>query len=556
MSVKLDAPFNIDLLVLDERIAATMRPVSSLDTFVGATKNFNPEGLYSNEIFGVVGTPARMSRFSYIDLRVPIIHPTIYKVLIQLKGFYKEIMSSKEFAKWDPDLSDFVKSDMIDGRTGFQFFIEHFKDLKIPTNQSIGRQQAVALFEKYKNNCLMSKIVVIPAGLRDLEIDENGRTTSDSVNELYYKLLAISNTINVASASMSIESYNQQRVSFQNTVMEIYEAFSQIVEGKKNLMMGKWASRKIFNGTRNVITAMNTAVDDIDHPKNVNFNDTIMGIYQTAKALLPITLFHLQHGFLERVFSAPGAPAILTDPKTKQSVAVQLKSLTYSDWTSNEGLEKHLTYYQEETIRHEPIRVEGYYLGLCYRGPDGTFALINGIEQLPAGRDPKSCTPITLTELIYCAIYAIANQYPVFVTRYPITGIGSVYPSYIHLRSTIQSEERKPLNTDTWEVDESQPIAYYFPVLGSGFYNSMSPHSSRLARLGADFDGDTCSANAVYSDESRREIAEFFETKKAYVGTDGNFIYDTSVDTVAHVLNNITGPRKYDPNYEQSAAKE
>lgn len=546
MSAKLDVPFNIDLLILDDKAVSLMRPITSLDTFVGASKNFNPDGLYSNEIFGVVGTVARSTRFAYIDLRVPIIHPTIYKTLIRLKGFYKDIMSSKEFARWDPDLGDFVKCDMLEGRTGYQFFIEHFQKLKLVANLSVGRQQAVALFEKYKNSCLMSKVAVIPAGLRDIEVDDNGRTTSDEINELYYKLIAISNTINLASASASLESYNQQRVSFQNTVLEIYEAFSQIIEGKKNLMMGKWASRKVFNGTRNVITSMNTAVEEVGHPKNVKFNDTLVGLYQTAKGLLPITLFQLRQGFLDRVFSSVGAPAILTDTKTLQSVNVHLQATTYTEWMSNEGLEKQLTYFKEESIRHEPIKVEDYYLGLCYRGPDGTFALLNGIEQLPEGRLAEHCTPITLTELIYCALYPVANKYPVFVTRYPITGIGSVYPSYTHLKTTIQSETRKPLNVDSWEVEEDLPVAYEFPVRGSGFYNSLSPHSSKLTRLGADFDGDTCSANFVYTDEALDEINKFFNSKKAYVGTDGRFINDTSVDTVMHVLRNITGSRKYD----------
>lgn len=546
MTVKLDVPFNLELLILDEKSVSMMRPVTSLDTFVGATKNFNPDGLYSNEIFGVVGTAARAARFAYIDIRVPIIHPTIYKTLIALKSFYKEILSAKEFAKWDPQVGDFVRSDMLEGRTGYQFFIEHFQKLQIPSNQSVGRQQAIALFDKYKDVCLMSKVLVIPAGLRDIEIDETGRAVSDSINELYYKLIAISNTINATTAEENIESYNQQRVSFQNTVSEIYEAFSQMVEGKKNLMMGKWASRRPFNGTRNVITAMNTAVAELGHPKNVKFNDTLVGLYQVSKGMLPVTLFNLRQGFLDRVFSSVGAPAILTDAKTLQSVAVQLKATTYADWMSSEGLEKQLTYFKEDSIRHEPIKIENYYLGLCYRGPDGTFALINGIDQLPEGRDAKDCTPITLAELIYCAIYAIANSYPIFVTRYPITGVGSVYPSFIHLKSTIAAEERRPLNPDTWEIEEDQPIAYEFPVVGSGFYNSLSPHSSWLSRLGADFDGDTCSGNIVYSDEAKQEVKQYLMSKRAYVGTDGRFIRDTNVDTIAHVLRNITGRRKYD----------
>ncbi len=545
MSAKLDVPFNLDLLVLDEKSIELMRPVTTLDTYAGATKNFNPDGLYSNEIFGVVGTQARSSRFSYISLRVPIIHPTIYKALIQLRAFYKEIMSSKEFAKWDPEINDFVKTDMLEGRTGYEFFMQNFQNLVIPSNSSIKRQQTIALFEKYKNKCIIDKVIVIPAGLRDLEIDEAGRTTSDDINELYFKLLAISNTINASSAKISLESYNQQRVSFQNTVSEIYEAFSLIVEGKKNLMMGKWAARKVFNGTRNVITAMDTSSTELGSPQNVGFNDTLVGLYQTVKGMLPITLFNMRQGFLDRCFSSPGAPAILTDRKSLQSVAVQLKATTYSDWLSNEGLEKFLTYFKEETVRHEPIKIEGYYLGLCYRGPDGTFALINGIDQLPSDRSAKHCTPITMTELLYCSIYEAANKCPVFVTRYPITGIGSVYPSYANLRSTVRSEVRKPLDTETWEIDQTKQIAYQFPVLGSGFYNSMSPHASKLARLGADYDGDTTSANYLYTDEARKEVNNFLNAKKAYVGTDGRFINNTDVDTIAYVLNNITGPRKY-----------
>lgn len=486
MTQRLDIPFNIDLLIVNEETARTMRPVKSLDMYVGAGKNLNPDGLYSNEIFGVVGTNIRSNRFSYIDLKVPIIHPTICKLLFKLKNFYKEIMSGKEFARWDPTINDFVRSDLVDGRTGYQFFCEYLTRLQLPTNDSVGRQQAVALFEKYKNDCFVTKVLVLPAGLRDLEVDDNGRASSDEVNELYFKLVAISNTINLSSLKAGIESYNPQRISLQNTFNDIYDYFSQIVEGKKNLMMGKWASRKPFNGTRNVITSMNTTSTKLSHPSNVTFNDTLVGMYQASKGMLPITIFHLKTGFLDRCFTTPGAPALLTDMSTLESKRVQLKSDSYNQWISTEGLEKWLSYFKEESIRHDPIVIEGNYLGLCYKGPDGTFALINGIDQLPEGRDPKDCTPITIAELLYCSIYAIANSYPIFVTRYPIAGIGSVYPSLVHMKSTVRSETRVELDTDTWEPIGEKNVAYEFPIQGSSFYNSLSPHSSRLSGLTAD----------------------------------------------------------------------
>lgn len=555
MSLKSDVPFNLDLLVLDEKEASFIRPVTSLSAFVGAGKNFHPDGLYSTEIFGLVGTAARSERLSYIDLRLPIIHPTIYKSLVGLRSFYKDILSAKEFAKFDPQLQDFVKSDMVDGRTGYEFFVEHLPKLKIPTNQSVVRQEAVALLDKYRDRCLIQRVVVIPAGLRDMETDDSGRATSDEINEYYYKLLAISNTINQSAARTSVESYNQQRASLQNTMMEIYEIFTGVVEGKKNLMMGKWAGRRIFNGTRNVISAMDTSVSELGHPSNVDVNDSMVGLYQAAKQLLPVTISRMRQGFLERVFSGPGAPAIVTDPNTLQSVSVQLSAATYADWTSKEGLEKQLTYFKEDSIRHAPIRLDDYYLGLCYRGPDNTWAFINGIEQLPDGRSQQDCTPISLAELIYAALYEVAHDYPAFLTRYPITGIGSIFASWIYLRSTTRYEERAPLNPDTWEIDTSRKVAYHFPVRGSTFFNSLSPHPTQVKGAGADFDGDTCSSNSTYSDEAVAETKAFLNSARAYVGTDGRFIKDTNLDTVVNVLTNMTGGLKYDPNYttQQSA---
>lgn len=546
---RLDIPFNIDLLFVDDKLTQVLRPVTTLDSFVGATKNFNPSGLFSNEIFGVPGTQSRSTRFSYIDIKVPVIHPTVCKALIKMRAFYKEIMSGKEFAKFDPTIGDFVKSDVVDGYTGFNFFCENLPKLKLVSNDSVSRQQTVALFEKYKNKCTVSKILVIPAGLRDMEIDENGRATSDEINELYFKLVAISNTINPSSAKASIESYNPQRMSLQNTFNEIYDYLSKMVEGKKNLMMGKWASRKVFNTTRNVITSMSTVSKTLGHERNVDFNSTLVGLYQCSKGMLPITIYRLKTGFLDSCFSTPGAPALLCDPKTKLSKRVMLKSETYAQWLSTEGLEKWLTYFKEETIRHDPILVEGNYLGLCYRGPDNTFALINGVDQLPNGRSESDCTPITMAELIYSAIYSIANNYSGYVTRYPITGIGSTYPSKVYLKTTVKFDERVELDPFTWEPKGKEFIAYQFPVLDSGFYNSLSPHGSRLKNLGADFDGDTCSFNIVYTDESIKECNNFYNSKRAYVGTDGRFINDSSIDTITYVLRNMTGRKKYvEPN--------
>lgn len=532
-------PFNIDLLSISEFDQTRMRAVTSLDTFTGASKDFHPDGLFSTQTFGVAGSDARFARYGYINIKLSIIHPTVFKALIGLKALYRDILAGKEFAIWDPWVKDFVKSDLVDGKTGYQFFMEHWEEIVFEPRPSIKREQAIRLITKYKGRSLVDKILVIPAGLRDLEIDENGRESSDEINALYYKLVAISNTINPATMKVSPEAYNSQRMSLQNTFLAIYDYIASIVQGKKNLLMGKWASRKIFNGTRNVITSMSTAVAELDAPGNIGFNDTAVGLYQSLKAMLPISLYNLKNGFLAEVFTAVASPALLVNPKTLQSERVQLKPEQYDAWMTNEGLEKFITYFKEDSIRHDPIKVGGYYLGLMYRGPDKAFKLIHGIDELPPGRSADDCKPITRAELLYCAIYAVANNYPGFVTRFPIAGIGSVYPSMLYLKSTIKSEVRQELDND-WQPKGKDFIAYEFPTTAS-FFNSMAMHPSRLKGAAADHDGDTASWNMAYSDESVAEVKKFMLSKACYVNTDGSLIADISLDTVSFVLKNITG---------------
>lgn len=486
---KLDIPFNITLLNLTASRLMKLRAVKSLDINDGATRNFHPDGLYSTQTFGIVGSNGRSLKFGYIDLKISVIHPTIFNTLIQLKNLYKEILSGKEFARWDPDLCDFVKADIIDGQTGFEFFITHFKKIQFEERPSVRREQAIKLMEKFRDQALVSKIPVLPAGLRDIEVDDSGRTTSDEINELYYKLIAISNTISPSTVNISPEAYNSQRMSLQNGVVDVYNYLSKIVEGKKNLMMGKWASRRVFNGTRNVMTSMDTTAAVLGSPGNIGFNDSAVGIYQASKAILPVTLFQLKNGYLSNCFSAKGATVLLTNTKTLMSEQVEVKPEVFDQWMSNEGLEKFLTHFKESSIRHNPLIIADHYLGLLYRGPDNTFKIIHGIDELPEGRSKDDCRPLTIAELIYTQIYHVANKYPGYFTRYPITGIGSTYPSQTYLRSTVKYETRTELGSD-WLPMGNDKISYQFPVPGSDFFNSVSPHSSKLVGLGGDFDGD------------------------------------------------------------------
>jgi hypothetical protein len=415
-------------------------------------------------------------------------HPVYYKAITAMKSLYEAIMSSKEFAIWDEEKKDFIKSNALDGQTGYDFFIQHCDNIVHEERPSTDRQENISLINKYKDYHLYDKIIVLPAAYRDIEVDDTGRESSDEINSLYYKMIAISNTINIHTVRISPEAYNTQRMSLQRAFNEIYEYLANLIRGKNNLFMGKWASRKIFNGTRNVITSMNIAQTELGAPDSVDYNDTLVGLYQTLKGILPVTLYRLKTGFLSEVFPSINTPAILTNKTTLKSERVTLKSVIYDKWMTNEGLESLISSYKEPSIRHDYIKVNDHYLGLIYRGPDNTFRLIHGIDELPDDRDPKDCRPISLTELFYCVIYEVTDNYPALITRYPIAGVGSIYPSMTKLKSTIEVEKRYKIGMD-WSIDREAKIAYEFPTQ-TELFSALSPHPFKLGRLVADFDGD------------------------------------------------------------------
>lgn len=531
------APFNITILNLTPEKLIGLKPVTALDSLDGMSRNFHDNGLFSVSIFGRVGDERRNRRFSYIDIKAPIFHPVIYRALLQLKRFYGEIVEGKSFAIWDESINDFVKSNQLEGQTGFNFFATHWEKIEFHKTNSDLRQINIQLIEKYKSIAMLTKVVVLPAGLRDIQIEDDGRVSEDEINTFYRKILSISNSIPASAVKNSIEMLDGARLSIQTTFNNIYDMIENMLKGKKKLMMGKWASRKIFNGTRNVITSMSLKADRVDGKNNVGFNDTVCGLYQYAKAALPITKYSLRNGFLSEVFTGPGAPAYLVNKKTLKKESVKLKSYYYDSWMTDEGIEKIITLFGEESIRHKELEIEGYYVGLIYKGP-GVFKLFQDIDDLPEGLDRKLVTPITFCELLYIALYADSHKYPAFLTRYPITGYGSIYVCKVYLKPTLKTEIRKPLDSN-WEVDNTQAVAYEFPTK-SDFINSMSPHASKLQRLTADFDGDTASLNVVYSDEAIEEAEKLMNSKRYYVGSNGKISFSAETDTVKYVLQNMT----------------
>lgn len=529
-------PFNVSIMTVNEPLIEHLQPVEVMDLYEGASHNLHPKGLFSSELFGRRGDPIRQQLFSYIDIRQQIIHPLMYETLVSLKAMYEGIIQGTVYATWDAKLGDFVKSNELEGDTGYAFFFKHFKDLKPVMNNSRLRRTNITLFEKYKDKATHHHVLVLPAGLRDIEESEDGRVKKDEVNDYYTKLLSISNLV---SGNGNDASQDVSRRLLQNTHNAIFDYFRNILKGKKGFIQDKFASRRIFNGTRNTIIAKKTARSHLHAPNFPDAMSTGLGLYQTAKGILPITKYHLLKFITARIPPA-GDSAILVDPKTLQEVFVNLSLDLLDAWTTGEGMEKFINKYFETTLRHKPVKIGEHYLALVYKD-DQHFKIFQDIRQLPEGFDKTRVAPITYAELLYLCNYQGWNRYRVWVTRYPVTSMGSDYPSKVYVYTTVKGQVLVELDDD-WQP-QPEKVALEFPITGMAFMDATIPDSTHLSGddLGADFDGDQVSVDYVYTEEALEEVDAILHGWEHYLSPYGGMRFSTQTATINLVLHNMTG---------------
>lgn len=465
-----------------------MKPVTSTDVYEGQTNNLHEDGLYSPEIFGRVGTDQRDETESYIDVKIPIFNPTYFKALVQLKSLYGGIIKGAEYAVWDESESDFIRSNILEGETGYGFFMSRFYQLEPKLNESFRRKKRVQLFNQFRDIALTTRIIVIPAGLRDVQIEPDGTTVEQEINDYYRKLIFRSRSIFMQPGDENNSMYDNARWSIQSGYNDIDQYLFRLMEGKTGYLRRRIGTRGVVGGTRNVITARKVSIADADLNSNVNVNSTDIGVYQALLTFQYVARFALLTGFLSRAITAGSSTAKLVDPKTLEYEYVDVEPNIVDLWSSGDGLTKLFNGFKNRERRNRPIKINGRYLGLMY--DDGKYVKILGdINELPPGFDRKHVKPLTYMELFYTECCTEIEKRLLQVTRYPVTGVGSIYPSHINLRSTMGSHPRIKLD-DFWEPAETLnnfPVAEKRPM----YYDAMSVDPSREELLGSDHDGDT-----------------------------------------------------------------
>lgn len=502
---------DIFLLNVNKSEVSGLKPVTTLNSYIGSTKNFDPDGLYSTDIFGPIGSPQRDEIFSYIDVKTEIISPTVAFTLFELKRLYKGIMAGTDFAIWNTETKDFdaARASTPGADTGYAFFIKHFKELTPKPNHSRTRQEAIDFFYKFRDISLSRYVLVYPAGLRDLRVSGDSEKEHE-LGGMYRSLITISKTISEKGNTSPL--INVPRWKTQKAFNDIWENFFLLMDGKKGYSRGKVVSRSLTDGTRNVLSPLDSTSRVMGAPDSYRPTDTLVGLHQGLRSILPVT----QHYMLKRYMAGinyGGGYLKLINKKTLESEVVRVKSKTYDLYTTPEGVETILHSFTVPPKRHAAIEIEGYYMALVYQA-DGVFKVFYDINELPEGFDRKHVAPITLAELLYLSGYDVWNEYFMFITRYPVAGTGSTYPSTIRIETTVDSDMVYELEDD-WVTRKEKPAISYPKKSVDEFISAMAPNSTRIKGLQGDYDGDTGSGNSVYTKEALEEL-RLSVTKRTY----------------------------------------
>ena len=502
-----------NLIFPNKNYVKFMQEITTVNLFDNMGTTIDDDGLYSQRIFGSVGSEKRMTTFAYIDLYADILHPRIYYYLSKLSKLYVGIMNGTKYAIYNEKENDFIASDMVEGETGYTFFMKHVYSLKPKKRGTAERDDMIDVFLKYqsKGTLTNNKLLVLPAGLRDFETDKDGRVTEQEINDHYRAIFNASRIMqNIAKGSTS----DAFLFNLQTKVELLREHIKNFLYGKKGLINGDYFSRAVEYRNRTVITGTPLRLDNLDDiPDNIiDYCD--VGILQYVKSLDPVVKYKLMNKFINNCVTEDSDSAKVYNDKL-EPITVPVSSKVKRRWLTDEGLDKVMNMLMDSSVNNEPVVLDGNYM-FVVKDDGKTIEYDSNHDRVY--EDKEFIRPLTYGELFFLAIQDTIGKYPGIITRYPIAEQGSVIPVVIGLHTTADT---KRVTFKYHGIDNKEIVINKYPVQTSDWIHGMNVPFLRYAGLGADRDGDQMSLTAFLMDDSIEEVNDVLNNIINYIGTDG-----------------------------------
>ena len=248
----------INILEID-KFLKTMKakgPVKSSQFFLGKSHNPHPDGLFSEDIFGIDGSPEFRSSFSWIDLKTSVIHPVIYDILYKrIEKKIEPLLSGEKI--YTIDENGYLQEDDSGTITGIASLFENRAKWRFRKNDDADtegdRNRIIEMLETNlnKDKFFMSKLLVIPPAFRPIAImEESQEIRPDPLNELYQRILILSNQLNSVSGTLfDILSYRMQHL-----LRDLHDYARAKIAKKTGMIRKLMLGKRVDFSARTVIT--------------------------------------------------------------------------------------------------------------------------------------------------------------------------------------------------------------------------------------------------------------------------------------------------------------
>lgn len=457
---------------------------------------FNPEGLFSEEIFGQTAEEQKY-RCGYIKLPVHVFNPSVAKTIIARSG---GIIRKMAYGETKCDLKNGVLIPNKEGQyCGLKDLYEIWDQIDIRKTLNTRSDDNIVILTKSPKRLIFNdKVLVLPPAFRPIGM-RNGRRTKNELNSLYTHIIGLKSV-----TAHTTSNVYQIYAKFQDSVMNIYTYIHDYVGSKNGFFQKHLLAKTTTFTARNVISAPRY---NTDMPP-VGIFKTGYPLHTCATLFRPLVTFQMKQFF---TYSN-----IQDIHPNKEEVKPGVLSNIYD----NKMIEDLCTIYMENP---------GSRFRIMYLDAENTVPL--QMEYLDIKKNETVTRPVTLTDVIYlCCKIAIEDAgRMVFTVRYPIGDYLGSFFTKVHILSTLETT-RIQFRGETYN---------YYPVIdverphnrvATSFIETINMSNSRLKALGADYDGDTVKSIGLWSDEANQKAEELMYSKIYNIKAECDSVYVVEIE--------------------------
>ena len=485
------------------------------------------DGLLSNEIFGITQND-RAGIFGYIDLNGWYLDPSFYKCWYKIDPLVKKVVHK------DGTFSINHKGEIVPdekGSNGVLFLRNNIDKIKFKTSESIKRDLRVKYLEKNRNKMFINKYLVIPPYYRDTNTGKRSVGVG-GVNKIYSQLIiAVDSLKTTQEYGFDLSGPMEARV--QEIILNLYDWFCGNSNNTIQTDVGAGISGKLgilkyanMGKTTNYAARLVISSPELkaNRPEDmmVDFDKSAIPLAACIACYRPFVQYHVR-AFFEREFLGTEQIPVMDNNGKVTYRRPKDPLMVFSDERIKKEMESFLHAYNNRFVPIEvPLEDSDEVVHMAFQG----FRAEDNIQT-----ESIFNRRLTWTDIFYQACVEASRDRMVLVARYPIDTRYNQFTTRIVVSST---KETEPLYIDGtyykyYPKIREEEIGKY---TGNKFVDTFKMSNLYLPGICGDYDGDTITVKAAYTNEANQELMEFANTKMNFIDLGSSNIRSSSGDVI------------------------